>query len=361
MAGSPVSTCLRQTLLRLDVGDTLDRTLQLIASPDTSSAQHIGLALQKNQAYVHMLLRSDFMKKRKGGSLSEEEGKDAARHEDEATRLSMLLGKDATRNAIVCLRLMRLTGLGLPKTDTDPVMFDAQKSLKRALTIEEFSFEKRLAHAASNYVGGLVHDWLAALAASNKDIPKSSGQYLEELWKPSFRCAQLAYHLGSALKTFKYQSYAFAAGLALPLGKYLMSTIFTQAPLWTDFIADNKKKEILEWSSHWRLLEQKTFPITHNEIASLLFSFFKPLREVEKSAFYYQEPYLIRTVHPDLFKLAVILSVAERLSYLGPDQRKVTKVPSVLLSPAQNKWLREIGIQSKSVEAAVALTEEPGR
>jgi hypothetical protein len=92
-----------------------------------------------------------------------------------------------------------------------------------------------------------------------------------------------------------------------------------------------------------------------------LFAFYKPLQIVEKAAYYYQEPYLIRTVHPDKFRLAVILSVAERLSYLGPDQRKAIKVPSTLLSPAQNKWLRDIGVPSKVVEAAVAATEEPGR
>jgi hypothetical protein len=357
---TPLNRILHHSLFKVELNKTLDATLQTLANPETSSAQHLALLLQQNQAYGHFLLKTDVIKKRKKGGMEETDSKGENQRliEEEIPRAVLLLGKNATRNAITCMRMARTLGEGLPKKEDDTVALDASKWLRRALWIDEFSSENRLAHASNNFGAALLHDWLTLLAGANKETPKPAIQLLDDMWRESFRRAQAAYHLGAALKTFQYQSYAFGAGLCLGLGKYLMALQYTAQPSWIEFITNTQKRELPENSLEWLMEERKTFPVAHHEMAGLLFGFYPPLQAVEKAAHYYREPYYLRAVDPDLFKLSVILAIANRMCTLGPDQRKVIKAIGPFLGRDLARWTLDIGLSDKAIiQVAQAIKE----
>ena len=356
MGDTPFSRCLHETLFQLDLGTTLANTLETLADPAMSSVPNLANLLRDNQAYEHLLRRTDLIKKRKSSLLDEAE--DPKRKQDDGVltlRTVALLGKTGTRNAVIALRLARILGTGLPKTETDVITLDTPKLLRHAIEAEDFSVDNRIAHSEMSFAGGLLYDWLQALAPLNKQLPKTAGPYLEEIWKQSFKTAQLAYHIGSALKTFKYQNYAFASGLALQSGRYMMMAIF---PAWPEFLEEMKEAKMDELQPLFLLKERKTFGLTHSELSSLIISFFAPLKPMEKAVAFYQEPYLLRMAHPDLFRLSVVLSVSHRLATLGPEQRKAAKSPNDLLTRHQVRWLRELAITEKNLLDALKVTKE---
>lgn len=68
-----------------------------------------------------------------------------------------------------------------------------------------------------NFAGGLLYDWLLTLAAKSKNASKNGPSYSKRSGTVVENGTDFV-SFGSALKTFKYQNYGFAAGLVLQLG-----------------------------------------------------------------------------------------------------------------------------------------------
>ena len=359
MGDGAFTRCLHETLLKLDLGATLDETFSTLAQPATANSQYLAEVLRGNQAYEHLLRRSDLLKKRKS-SLFDEEDADSADAAQATLRIVGLLGKQGTRNALISLRLNRVLGTGIPDREDQAFTLDPQATLKRALEAEEFTLEKRMAHSEMSFVGGLLYDWLTALATQNKGIPKTASSYLDELWAQSHRTAQLVYHIGAVLKSFKYQQFAFAAGLTLSLGRYMMVVLFSSTKSWADFLEEMKEENLDEFHPLFIARERKTFSMTHAELSALLASFYSPLKPIEKALCYYQEPVMLATAHPDLYRLSVILSIAHRLSSLGHEKCKIANSSAELLTRSQLRWAKEIGITDSILLTAIKQTQELG-
>lgn len=359
MAEATFQTLTSRYLYRLDPGATLSEIWRLLSNPETADAALIAEALQGNQAFEHLLRTSDLIKKRAASAMEEEEA-DASSPGLDSKKVVAFLGKSATRNALTCIRLMRQTGEGLPKKEGESLTLDPPKLLRFALAAEEFCIDHRIAGSESAFLGGLLFDWIRALAVSEKTTPKPSIAYLEECWKEAFRAAQIAHHVGAALKTFKYHEYAFPAAIAPFVGQGMMGILHLSSPNWGEFDGPRQKEGWHPTHIPALIREQKTYPLTHFEVAALIVSFFPPIRAVEKAVCHIAQPYFLKHVHPDLFRLSVILGISTHLARLPKEARLKTNLETAL-SPHQLRWLREIEIKLDSVKKALAHVEDAGK
>ncbi len=338
----PFSKVLKDYLIPSHLGATL---VDVIASSADERIRAQGLAplFKRNPAYGQSLLILDFLaKKVTEWKADDPEGTD----NDDAIilRILGLMGKGPIRNLVACARMNRGRGTGLPKKQGEKISIKPNEQLRIAITCEEFCLENSIIHPEEGYNAGLHYDWILDLlvaAGASKEIKKVIDSY----YKEGRLIAQIAYEIARSIPSVKMDRYVFAAGIVLPLGRLLMEQLFPagvttggQKP-WPSFLADcevhrPKKRQAIQ------SLEKSRFPILDNELASLYLSFFGLLSPIEKAIGYYKEPYFLREGEPELFQLAMIVSIADALACLAND----TPVFMDHLDPFHLEWLAEVGI-----------------
>lgn len=305
---------------------------------------HLAGIIESNPAYTHLIQSLDFFVQRgakwREDAIASPDGADKPRPEP-VERVMGLLGKPATRNVLLCLRMLK--GIrGLPRSSKDQLLVDPKEQLKRALGVEEYCQENYVANPDWAFLGALHYDWISFRLAKEKGAPLEIKAALEEAWKEGFRIARIAYALGARQKDLKHQKYVFGAGLLLPLGRALMPWIYAkpaQGPSWKEFLADCEKYKSLK-NLALDILEVRRFPVTPAEISGLIASFLGPYQPVEKSISLYQRPYYLKEIDPDQYRLSLLLSVAHSI--------QSGEIPDV---PEKRRRILELGVPEKELLA----------
>jgi len=346
-------------LHKLNIGHSAELFLADFLNPERSNLKNLANIIEKNQAYAHFFFLTDLIQSRKE-ALLDSEADQAEKAPPPLDKIVQLFGKKGSRNAMLYLRALRTLGEGLPKAEGEIISLKPHDKFKRALSIEEYSEDNRLTHTEYNYFGGLLWDWLIMIMNQSKDTPKSSLEYVEKLWKDATPIALMAYHLGGALKTFELGHYAFSAGLCVLLGNLMMSLLYPNDPNWLNFVESQKALGFQIGSSCFQIKETKTFPIMHHELNSLLFASFYPLKKAEKAMYYLHEPYQLQKKYPNDYTLAVILNLAFEL-YLKKEAIPKVKEIKFLLTPAQRRWMTEIGLKETHLQLAFQQSYPTGK
>ncbi len=353
--GFKLADFLTPVLYRLDLGDTCIEYLECLSDPQTSMPLFLAGVIESNQAYDQFLKTSDLLQRRKSKWTEAEEP--APTGEDgkplpgsqgpkygETERMILLLGRNPTRNALLNLRLLRMLGEGLPKTEKDGLSLKPSDHFKFALKVEDFAMDHSLLHPETIFLGGLLYDWLLKLLEAQKIGGKGVQPGLEEAWKTASKTAQITYKLGMNLKAFKLDRYAFSSGLTLGLGRFFMDLFYPSSKAqagWKDQWERLIKLKPIDFQTLALGLERKHFKCDAPGIAGLICSFFKPLRAASLSVTHAYDPYYLRTADPDAYCLAVLLQAADRLTFTAQ------------LTPQQRRALSELGIRDAQIKAAI--------
>ena len=184
---------------------------------------------------------------------------------------------------------------------------------------------------------------------------KKARRFSDANWKEALRTARVSYAIAGQVKEFKFNRFAFGAGLLLQLGKMLMAVSFPKEMAdrsWAAFLTECDLYKT-ERKRAFEQLERRKFPISHNELAALFVSFFSLFRPIEKAIYYYKEPYFLKKASPDLYLMSVVLSIADAYSYRPAEP--------VHLNQAQVEGLKALKITPAVLETVVKkqLAEPP--
>lgn len=331
-----LSKCITTYLQPCVPGPTLEGVLAVVANHDLYP-RDLAPAVWHNPAYVQFILRVDFLQTRINEWIAESpEGQ--ANYKVILQRIFTLLGKQASRNLVACIRLNRLLGV-IPKKTQDRMPLQPNEQLKHAIAAEEFCQNKDFAFSEVAFTGGLYYDLLLASLTKAKASRDSLGAFQTQ-WAESLRTAHFAYEIGSKMKSFKGNDTLFAAGLLVGIGKILMTAIYPKelgAASWPGFLAECEKLKVGRWL-HFELQEKKRFQTTHAELSSLFASYGKRLAPVEKAVRYYETPYYLKGRYPDLFIISAILCLANALSQGRP------------LGELHTRLLKSLGLSSQQLK-----------
>ncbi len=335
----------------------VQQVLLSAVSPETT-AHDMGVIVSENQAYLHFFQKLDILQVRITEWLTEPEAPGQKRDLIILERIVNLLGKHAVRNVVACLSMNRLAGT-LPKKPNDVLTVSLKNQLKFALATEGFCQDHALAHTGWAFVGGYHYDVLKVILTKRK-APADVANSLDSVWSQGLKVAQIAYDLGRLLKNFSHDQRIFSAALVLPIGKILMSVLFPKelgAGSWNAFVTEAGK---LKGSTQSVFLssERRRFQTSQAEVSALYLSFFGLLSPIEKAVFFSQEPYYLKNIDRDLFKLSVLLSISQSIASATFEAGKEPYLP---LSSIQKKWLGEIKISEVDVMSIVREVARKGQ
>jgi hypothetical protein len=312
-------------------------------APAEVQAQIISL-LSQNQGFEQMMQQVDVIKGRgsQWGQGEAKEGEGISR--EPIDKIVGLLGRSVVRNLVLCIRMNRVFKKGIPLKPDEALETKPRDQIKVSIALEEFCQDNFVAFSENAFRAGLHWDWLWAYINSDPKIPKEIHVLYEETLKDSLQVAQVAYGLSGLSKQFPMQQYSFAGGLLLNIGKVIQAIDAGKdgKKPWKEFIDSISKMEG-QRDLAWKLLEPKNYSASHAQLGSCLVSFFKILRPLEKAICFYQEPYFLKGLDPDLYKLSAMLNLAQRCfeSHVYSKDKP--------LSAAYKKYFDDLGINEKQV------------
>ncbi len=334
-SAAPFTQILQDYLLPMQPRKTVSRFLAASQHPDTPGPVLAGI-LEDNPLYAHYLQKIDILQEKV------KKWKEEMPEDHSTARLTqfitVLLGPDSTRNAVLAIWLGRHSAAGLPRKPGDPFLLLPRRPLKFATAAGDFCEENRISEKTLAQIAALSFDWLALLIEKKGGQAKAELAYLDELWPAALKSGRIAHELAAVAGKLELSPYAFGAALQIELGRVLMALSFPKNPL-----GEGGYKNFLKHcDSHGarsrlaqQVLESLKFPFTHAEAASLGASVIPLLSPAEKSIQFYLEPYLLRQTDPASFALGALLSAALTLARNRPEEP---------LSAAQLGWLQELGI-----------------
>lgn len=314
--GSPalteqLSKCITTYLQPCVPGPTLEGVLSVVANHDLYP-RDLAPAVWPNQAYTQFILKVDFLQTRVNEWVAESpEGQ--PNYKVIIQRIFTLLGKQASRNLVACVRLNRALGV-IPRKSQDRMPLQPNEQLKHAIAAEEFCQSRDYAFSEVAFTGGLHYDLLLATMTRGKASRDALAAFPTQ-WAESLKTAHFAYELGSRMKSFKSNHTLFAAGLVMGIGKILMTAMYPKelaAKSWPGFLTECEKLKTGRWL-YMEVQETKRFEVTHSELSALAVSYCKMLAPIEKAVRYYENPYYLKKIAPDLYFLSALLSLANTL------------------------------------------------
>jgi hypothetical protein len=305
------SQLIAEYLQPLVPGQTVRTLIEASADPVVRPLD-LAQIIKANQSYSQLLRRMDLLQSRIAEWKAEDE-KRADMGDVILDRIVSLLGKQATRNAGVCIGLHKLQGT-LPKKESDRFNLTPQDQIKSALAAEGFCQEHNLAYSEIAYVAGLHYDWLKAIFVRNK-APKDALTALSAAWTEGFEAARIAYDLSRLVKDFKFDRMVFAAALLEPIGKSLIAALYPKdlaAASWSAFLSDCDKFKTRKEEA-FDAFEKVRFDPTYREASALIIQYFGLLSPIEMAVYFSQHPYFLKKANRDLYRLSGIISLARGL------------------------------------------------
>lgn len=338
-----LANCITTYLQPAVPGPTLEGVIAVVANHELYP-KDLAPAVWQNPAYVQFILRVDFLQNRINEWIAESpEGQ--ANYPMILTRIFTLLGKQASRNLVACVRLNRILGV-IPRKPGDRMPLLPKEQLKHAIAAEDFCLAKSFAFSETAFLGGLHFDFLQAAFTRSKASREALGAFPVQ-WLESLRTAHYAYEIGSRLKSFKWNHTVFAAALVIGVGKILMTALYPKelgTGSWAGLHAECEKLKYGRWVQ-FDLQEKKRFEVTHAELASLAASFWRFLGPVELAIRHYQNPYYLKARSPDQYTVSSILCLAHALAVGRPFQEvhhrtlKSLGLPATAIQEIKNKVL----------------------
>ncbi len=294
-------------------GDTLSQVIDILSSNE-NRAQDLLKPLMKNPLYGDLILKVDILQERINRWMADD-SIEPHRHDLLLEKTLGLLGRAAIRNSLFCIRVQRISKLGIPIKKADRFLVTPREQIKCALLVEEFCEKHKLALSDQAYLAGLHFDWLRALAIANKatgDIKV----YVDQTFKRALKAALIAYQLGSIAETTKYDSQVFAGTLLSWSGRVIQYILYPkdlEAKSWFKFeVANEKLGDEAELA--FLIREPKHFEWTHAELAALYATSFRFFAPIEKALNYYLNPSLLKSIDHDLYDLSALIHLSNRLS-----------------------------------------------
>jgi len=311
-----LSKCISTYLQPCVPGTTLEEVLSIVHNADLYP-KDIAPVVINNQAYEQSILRIDFLQAKIKDWISESpEGQ--ANYSKILGRIFTLLGKQASRNLVACIRINKLLGV-LPKKEQERMALMPKEQLKHGIAAEEFCQNRDYAFSDFAFIGGLHFDLLFA-AMTKAKASRDALTAFSTQWVESLRAAHFAYEIASRQNSFKWNDRLFSAALCMGIGKLLMITLYPKelgAKSWLGFLAECEKLKFGRWI-HFQTQESKRFDVTHSELSSLVVSYSHFLTPIEKAIRYYQDPYFLKKLEPDLFRVSAICNLSSALSMGQP-------------------------------------------
>lgn len=350
------SPLLRDYLLPATPGPALGEIIR-IAADQARSAQSLVAPILEGPGLKDSLYALKPLQERVAAWRAEENPDRPDLEEIVLTRVVNLLGKSATRNALLAAELRRVSipagARAAPSGGTTP-----QELLPYALQFEELCLEKQWPYPERAFLAGLHYDWLKALLAGQKASPDLRA-YVEPCFKQGLHLARVAHELAARVGRLKHGGWAAGAGLLLPLGCELMAIAFPKslgARSWASFAAESEK-----WGARreaWiRLNEPERFAATSDELAALYAGFFGAFTEVERAMRFHRVPDALRHVDPDQAALAAVLCVAVSAvgsvppGGMGGGAKKIPQ--EFRAGPLERRMLSQLRIPESAVSGAL--------
>lgn len=333
MAQSAFKPLLAEYLMPLGFGSTATGFLDSLDQPHADEMGALNQLLATNPLYCQWLENSnwDLLKKSKWAEAAEKMS---------ASEILYLRGGAHVRDALLALRMIRMNPGELPPIGGAPTI-QPDKKLLHAFELEKMAQDQRLAHERTNYRAGLVFDVLTSIFEQKKLMNAGAQGARTECWKMGLRAGQVVYQLGSDLKTFKYQKYAFASGILLFAAVWMMyvrhATSGPEGPAYKEFVDRMKKQKLYHNPEIATIFERKAYVFPSHAWASLIANFSGHFRPIEKALFFIHSPYFLRKKHPDLFRLSILLATGYQLAIDGP------------LTAFHKKRLTEIGVKASQL------------
>ena len=307
-----LSHCLSQYLIPCVPGITLEKVIELTKNPELYPSD-LAPFVAENPAYFQLVMRVDFLKA-KVKEWIEEQPQNNVNYKIILERIFILIGKQAVRNLITCIRINRIQGT-LPKKPQEPLPIMPSEQLKHALAAETLCSERGYTHIENAFIGGLHFDFLNAILTKTK-APRDALNQLPNQWAESFKTAQIAYELATMMKSFKWNEYVFASALALGTGRLLVYAEYTKEnseQSWPAFLAEVEKKKVFPGFFR-QLNENKKFLPNAEELSSVCVSVFRFLAPLERAILYVKTPYYLKKINPDLYTVSALLHVSDSVA-----------------------------------------------
>jgi len=181
----------------------------------TVDSDHLG-----NEFLTHFILRWDLLQP-KLKEWREEFPEGRAPQALLLERTLLLIGKQAARNYIASLAVLKIAGR-LPRKKSDRFQIQPAETVKYALKAEAFAEENGLPESGMAFLAGLHFDLLkAALTAAQ--APKEASSLIERDWEEWVKRAFYASLLGTRGHGIKKGETLFSLALLMRLGRVVQS------------------------------------------------------------------------------------------------------------------------------------------
>jgi hypothetical protein len=323
-------------------------------------AEALGPIIGDDSGYQRYLFAQTFLAERMSEWLTENEGM-PNRNQILLDRLLRLLGKIPVRNLVACAQLDRMLGDSAkgpgsgaaagkppgPGKEEGKITVTPSRVIPYALAAETLAQDKGWVNPQGAFNAGLHYDWLAAVL-KKRSAPPDEKTALDAAFKEGLAVGRMANELGQRVGKIQHGKSLFAAGLLLPIGKALMTSLFPASldeRSWAKFVkfCDQAGDRVFDY---YLYSEHRRFPITHAELSSLVVNFGALHRSVEKAIYFYPYPERLKKVDADLYQLSSALSVAVRMA------RYKEQMPP--FEAFQQRWMTSNGIDNAKLKAASA-------
>ncbi len=307
-----LETSIAQYLVPCVPGATFRETMRLVLAPQHYAIDLAG-PIDRNPAYSDWILRTDFLQSRIKQWMSDApEGQ--VQNRAILEKIFSLLGKQASRNLIACIQLNRIQG-SLPRKAKDSFTAKPQEQLKYALAAEEYCTSREYASSDMAFLGGLQFDFLLANLVRAK-ASRDTQAAIATQWTESLKTAGYAYEIASKISGgFNQNDKVFPAALSIGIGKVLQIAHYPKEQGQSSYGAFVSEIDKLKTGKYFAALkEESKFEFAHWEWGSLFANFFRFLEPIEKAVYFYQKPYELKKLYPDLYKVASILHLAQGMS-----------------------------------------------
>lgn len=282
--------------LKLALPDTSLAVLEAFSSLD-QKAERVADAMRRNPYYEYQFLK-----------VIESLGKREDKPSVEAA--IVLLGMQNSRDLLFSMQMLRNIKGTHPEWDPNgKLTYQPAQAVKYAKKAEEFLAAKKDEYASMAYAGGLMFDFVAALAQELLPDPKAVHAYLDVIFNHGFKAARFGREFVSTQKDFTHKKFIFATCLVHDIGKGFMATLDP------DYLVFNEECIKAEVPRHVRThAEEKRYGCSHPMIGAIACSYFNVFKKVAPAVFFHHAPYMLKKGQKGLYDLTCMVSFCSNLS-----------------------------------------------
>ena len=310
MSGLMLSTTFEQYFNPLRIGSAARDTLQEFIDIDVT-ADDLAQILNRNQVYQDLFRKTIFRKK--GREQTEEERKDEKLSTNH--RLVSLLGMIRTRNLLLALRTYEIGHGKFPLDEDGTVNIQVSLAIRHANDFEDFFQRNKLEYSEMAFAVGFYFDCLKAF------LPQGNAKmetYFANTWRKSKQTALIAFLLAYKVEGCS-PKFAIASGAMSQVGRIYMSRIFgpnnesDSSPIYMELEPKMAAADKLDHLARY-ITEQEIYGVTQEEFGAFSLRCYDIFASLEPVIRFYREPYCLKNSDPMMYKMALIVNLAESMA-----------------------------------------------